>query len=101
MGSEEGIVFDDALSHNTEITVAGTTLARSIEMINGYQVQFTPDSQWTVQLEGSNNNLWSVGDGILSQNQVQVIPTNSAGLVVTEGAESGLTLPQFIALKDS
>lgn len=79
--SEEGIVFADTHRHNTEVTVAGTTFARSVEVINGYSVTFTPDSQWTARLVGSNNNIFDVQNGILNQNQVQVIPTNSAGLV--------------------
>jgi len=70
--------------HNTEFTVAGTTLARSIKIIPPYSVKFE-DGQYSVQLTGSNNNIWSVGEGILFQNQVQVIPTNSAGLVVGNG----------------
>ena len=89
MGSENGIWADDMYVHNTQVgPIAGTTFARTIQIVNGWKVQFTPDSQWTVQLEGSNNDIWSVGDGILVQNQVQVIPTNSGGLVVG-GSGSG------------
>ena len=90
MGSENGIWADTMYVHNTEVgPIAGTTFARTIQIINGWKVQFTPDSQWTVQLEGSNNDIWSVGDGILVQNQVQVVPTNSAGLVVTATGGAG------------
>lgn len=97
MGSENGIWSDDMYVHNTQVgPIAGTTFARTIQIINGWKVQFTPDTQWTVQLEGSNNDIWSVGDGILVQNQVQVIPTNSAGLVIG-GAGSGLTAAQVWA----
>ena len=81
---EAGIVWPTPYRHSTEVTVAGVTYARVIEIINGYTVQFTPDSQWTVTLEGSNNNIFDVENGVLVQNQVQVIPTNSAGLVVQE-----------------
>lgn len=88
--SEEGIVEDDMHDHNTTYTVVGVTYARKIEIINGYSVQFTPNSQWSVRLAGSNNNLFDVEGGILQQNQVQVIAQNSAGLVVVSG-ESGLT----------
>lgn len=98
MAGEEGIVFDDPIRHNTEVTVAGTTYARTIEVINGYSVTFTPNSQWTVRLEGSNNNIFDVENGILNQNQVQVIPTNSAGLIVTD--TSGLTAAESARLKD-
>jgi hypothetical protein len=97
--AEAGMPFLDTHRHNTQVTVAGTTFARSIEIINGYSVTFTPDAQWTVRLVGSNNNIFDVGNGILNQNQVQVIPTNSAGLIVTESAEAGMTVGQFLALK--
>ncbi len=85
---EVGIAFEDAIRHNTEITVAGTIFARTIEVLNNtnsdnideYQIKFTPDSQWSVRFTGSNNNIFDVQNGILVQNQVQVIPGNSAGL---------------------
>jgi hypothetical protein len=89
--SETGIVFPDITRHNTEVgPIVGVTYARTIEVINGYNLTFSPNSEWTVQLEGSNNNMWDVAGGILNQNQVQVIPTNSAGLqIVSTG--SGLS----------
>jgi hypothetical protein len=89
--SEEGMPFDDTHIHNTEVTVAGTTFFRTVEIINGYSVQFTPDAQWTVRLAGSNNNIFDVENGILAQNQVQVISTNSAGGQVVTTDASGLT----------
>ena len=79
---EEGIPFPDMFRHNTEVTVAGVTYARTIEIINGYSIEFE-DGQYTVRLAGSNNNIFDVENGILEQNQVQVIANNSAGLVVT------------------
>ena len=84
LSSEAGIPFETAINHNTQVTVAGTTYARTIEAINGYQIEFE-DGQYSVRLEGSNNNLFDVGGGVLVQNQVQVIPTNSAGLIETDG----------------
>ena len=89
--SIEGMPFDDTHQHNTSVTVAGTTYFRTIEIINGYSVEFTPDSQWSVRLVGSNNNIFDVENGILVQNQVQVIPTNSAGGQIIETGVSGLT----------
>lgn len=85
--SEEGIVYLDTHRHNTEVTVAGVTYARIIEIINGYSITFE-DGQYSVILSGSNNNIWDVANGILNQNQVQVIPTNSAGLIISSGAIS-------------
>ncbi len=89
----EGIPFEDTHRHNTEVTIVGVTFARTIEIINGYSLQFTPDSQYTVRLTGSNNNFFDVANGVLVQNQVQVIPNNSAGLVVVNTG-SGLSPEQ-------
>lgn len=80
--SEEGIVFLDTHRHNTEVTIAGVTYARTIEIINGYSITFDPDILYSVRLVGSNNNLFDIGGGILNQNTTQVIPTNSAGLQI-------------------
>jgi len=88
--NEEGIAHLDTHRHNTEVTVAGVTYARTIEIINGYSITFE-DGQYTVILSGSNNNIFDVASGILNQNQVQVIPTNSAGYIVVETGVSGLT----------
>jgi len=90
LSDEDHIWVEDIYDHNTEYTVAGVTYARKVEIINGWQVGFTPDSQWTVVLEGSNNNIFDVINGILVQNQVQVIPTNSAGLIVAGGGGGAL-----------
>lgn len=99
MASEEGIVFEDSITHNTPVTVAGTTFARTIEVINGYNVTFTPDSQFTVRLAGSNNNIFDVESGILNQNQVQLIAQNSAGLIqISTG--SGLSAAQDTKLDE-
>jgi hypothetical protein len=83
----EGIPFPDPIRHNTEVTVAGTTFARTIEVINGYSIVFTPNSAWSVRLAGSNNNLFDVENGILVQNTVQVIAQNSAGLISVESGD--------------
>jgi hypothetical protein len=100
--SEEGMPYEDTHRHNTEVTVAGVTYARVIEIINGYSITFE-DGQYSVRLVGSNNNIWDIQNGILNQNQVQVIPTNSAGLIVSETGTSGLTpeeSAQLLALPD-
>jgi len=81
MDDEDYIWMPDPISHNTEVTVAGITYARFIEMINSYSITFTPDSQWSVRLAGSNNNIFDIENSILNQNQVQVIPNNAAGLI--------------------
>lgn len=80
LDDEDYIWMPYAFTHNTEVTVAGVTYARFIEMINGYSVEFENGS-YSVRLAGSNNNIFDVEAGVLVQNSVQVIPTNSAGLV--------------------
>ena len=74
----EGIPFLDTHRHNTEVTVAGTTLARVVEIINGYTVTFE-DGQYAVNLVGANSNVADV----TNVNQVSVRPQNSAGLIVS------------------
>jgi hypothetical protein len=80
----EGIAYPDTHRHNSQVTVAGTTFARIIEIINGYSIEFE-DGAYSVRLAGSNNNFFDVENGILVQNQVQVIAQNSAGLIVLPG----------------
>jgi hypothetical protein len=86
------IWMDDAFQHNTEVTVAGITYARTIEFINGYSVTFeNTGSAYTVRIEGSNNNIFDVENGILNPTPlVTVISTNSAGLI-TVVSGSGVT----------
>jgi len=96
---EEGQPFVRTNKHNTIVTIDGINYVRSFEIINGYTVQFLPNSPWRVRMDGaSNNNIHS--EGILIQNQVQVIPSNSAGNTVTETGTSGLTPQESQALLD-
>jgi hypothetical protein len=74
--SEEGMSFPYTHNHNTEITLAGVTYARTIEIVNGYTVTFE-DGQYAVNLVGANNNLADV----MNVNQVSLRSFNSAGLV--------------------
>lgn len=80
--SEEGIPFPTTHNHNQPVTVGGVTLARVVELINGYTVTFE-DGQYAVNLAGANSN---VGDNI-NLNQVSVRASNSAGLVQTREIE--------------
>ena len=95
---EVGKPFLDTHRHNTAVTVAGTTFARTVEIINGYSITFE-DGQYTVKLVGSNNNIFDVENGILNQNQVQIIAGNSAGLIVSE-TTSGLTIEESTQLDE-
>lgn len=97
--SETGMVFPDTHVRNAPVTVAGTTLAQSIEIIAPYSVEFQ-DGAFTVQLQGSNNNIWSVSDSVLVQNQTQVVPTNSAGLVVVSQGAAASVIADAVWEKD-
>lgn len=83
--SEEGMPFETTHNHFTTITVGGVTLARVIEIINGYTVTFE-NGTYAVNLVGSNNNISDVAN----VNNVSIRAGNSAGLIqVTSG--SGLS----------
>lgn len=92
--SEEGMSYPDTHTHNTEITVAGVTYARAVEIINGYQVEFE-DGLYAVRLAGANNNIFDVENGILVRNQVSIISNNSAGLINAGGSGGGATAAQI------
>ncbi len=76
--SEAGQYMPDTHRHNTEVSLAGLTLARTVEIINGYTITFSPNEQWAVNLTGANNNIAAV----TNVNQVSVRSNNSAGLIV-------------------
>jgi hypothetical protein len=80
LDNEGYIWMEDAFEHNTEFEVAGTTFARTVQLINGYSVTFE-DGNYAVRLAGANNNLFDMENDILNMNNVQVIAQNSAGLV--------------------
>jgi hypothetical protein len=86
LASETYIYLPFPYIHNTEVTVAGTTYARTLEFINGYSIKFEDTgSQYSVRIEGSNNNIFDVENGILVPTSlVTVIPTNSAGLILNQ-----------------
>jgi hypothetical protein len=71
-----GVPFVDTHRHNTAVNVGGVTLARVVEIINGYTVTFE-DGNYAVNLSGANSN---IGD-VVNLNQVQIRSANSAGLV--------------------
>jgi len=83
--SEAGMSFLDTHVHNTTVTLAGITLARVVEIVNGYTVTFE-DGQYAVEAKGANSNLADV----MNLNQVSLRTFNSAGLIeVIQG--SGVT----------
>jgi len=92
LASEPYMWMEDAFIHNTEVTVAGVTYARTLEYINSYSHTFeNTGSAYTVRIEGSNNNIFDIENGILNPTPlVTVISTNSAGLIIVVSG-SGVT----------
>lgn len=85
---DEGMPYVDIMRSNAPVTISGVTYVRSVEVINGYTVEFE-DGQYQVNLVGANNNILDAR----VQNQVSLNPSNSGGaVVVTSG--SGLSLEQ-------
>jgi len=75
---EEGMPFLRTHNHNTELTLSGVTYARTVEIINGYTVEFE-DGQYSVSCVGANHNL----SDVKVANQVSLIINNAAGLIGT------------------
>jgi len=72
----EGQVWATTHNHNTTVEVGGVTLARVVEIINGYTVTFE-DGSYAVNLVGANSN---IGD-VVNLNTVSIRAANSAGLI--------------------
>jgi hypothetical protein len=79
----EGQPWPTTHNHNTAVTVGGVTLARVVEIINGYTVTFE-DGSYAVNLVGANSNLADV----VNLNSVSVRSANSAGLVNLQGLDA-------------
>jgi hypothetical protein len=79
------MAYLDTHRHNTTVTVGGVTLARVIEIINGYTVTFE-DGQYAVNLAGANSNVADVAN----VNQVSLRSANSAGLQDISGLQERL-----------
>jgi hypothetical protein len=77
-----GMAADTTHNHVAPIGIGGVTLARVVELINGFTVTFE-DGQYAVNLNGANTNL---ADKV-NVNQVSVRSSNSAGLVQTSEIE--------------
>ncbi|KKS20784.1 MAG: hypothetical protein A2736_00405 [Candidatus Yanofskybacteria bacterium RIFCSPHIGHO2_01_FULL_41_27] len=72
----EGQVWSTTHNHNTTVAVGGVTLARVVEIINGYTVTFE-DGSYAVNLVGANSNIADV----VNLNTVSIRAANSAGLI--------------------
>lgn len=84
--SADGMAMPDTHRHSTQTVLSGVTYARTVEIINGYTVEFE-DGQYVVQCLGANHNLADVK----TLNQVSLVVGNSAGLIVTSGGGGGPT----------
>ena len=71
----DGQVWINTHNHNTAVTVGGVTLARVVEIINGYTVTFENGS-YAVNLVGANSNI----SDVTNVNSVSIRAANSAGL---------------------
>lgn len=91
---EEGMPFLDTHQHTAPLTVAGVTLARVVEIINGYTITFE-NGTYSVNIVGANSNI----SDVLNHNSVGVNTANSAGLIEVASGEAGMTLGEFLALK--
>lgn len=82
MDDESYIWLPQWVDRNPPYVVFGTTYAQKLEAVMGFSIEFddTPGA-YSVRLTGSNNNFADIQGGVLVQNTVQVIPTNSAGLI--------------------
>lgn len=78
----DGMPFLQTHNHNTEVSIGGLTLARVVEIINGYTVTFE-NGQYAVNLVGANSN---IGDKV-NVNEVSVRTFNSAGLTSSPAIE--------------
>jgi len=92
--SEEGMSFPDTHRHNTEVMLSGVVYARTLEIINGYMVEFE-NGQYTVRCVGANHNLGDVKVG----NSVSLIIGNAAGLIVKVSG-SGVTEQDKLDIAD-
>lgn len=88
--NNDGISFPDTHRHNTEVTLSGTTFARTFEIINGYTIEFEYlGAPYTVKCTGANHN---IGD-VKVVNAVSLIIWNSAWLIVTSWGWGGWLTP--------
>jgi len=75
LDDETGMAFPDTHNYFPPLSVGGASLARVIEIINGYTITFE-DGQYRAQIVNGNSN---IGENV-NVNQVSVSTANSAGL---------------------
>lgn len=72
----QGIIWPDITSHNTEVTLSWIAYARTVEIINGYTVDFE-NGMYSILCVGANHNILDVK----TVNSVSLNVGNSAGLI--------------------
>lgn len=77
---EVGINYPTIVANTTPKTVAGLTLARVVEIINGYTLTFE-NLPYAVNIIGGNSNV----SDVVNKNQVSVNTSNSAGAIQIGG----------------
>lgn len=92
--SEDGMLYPATHNHNPPVSVGGTTLARVIEIINGYTILFE-DDQYAVNLTGANSNVADV----TIVNQVSIRSQNSAGLIQAQEIQDAIVAQSSIVDK--
>lgn len=92
---ESGMGFPATHRHNTEVTLSGVTYARTIEIINGYTVEFE-NGTYQVECVGANHNVADVK----VVNSVSLVIGNSAGLIAVDTG-SGVTPSDITAIADA
>lgn len=80
----EGMAFERAHKHNTEVVLGGITYARIVEIINDYTVTFE-DGSYAVNLARANSNIGTV----TNVNGVSIRSANSAGMTSSPDIEFG------------
>lgn len=86
--SDEGMAYPYTHNHVAPISVGGTSLARVVEIVNGYTVTFQDvGSPYIVNLTGANSNISDVAN----LNNVSIRSQNSGGLVQASGGGATAT----------
>ena len=88
-----GMPWPTTHNHTAPLVIGVTTLARAVELINGYTLTFEDTgSPYAVNISGGNSNLAEV----TNINNVSVRSANSAGLVTSAGT-GGPTVAAIVA----
>lgn len=86
---EYGMVNLKTHNHTAPVSLGGITLARVVEIVNGYTITFE-NLSYAVNITGGNSNI----SDVTNLNSVSVRSANSVGLVNVEGGGSAPTASQ-------